>query len=986
MKGLLIALVSFVLSASVFAQETVTYETNPTFLKWYQVNTEHFRVLYPQGFEQQAQRVANTLEHIREPEARSMRVKPRKISILLQNQSSVSNGFVTLAPRRSEFFAMPTQNYNQVGTNDWLDLLASHEYRHIVQYQRSITGFNKFLFYAFGQQALAGMSFANAPQWFWEGDAVATETAFTHSGRGRIPNFDLLFRTNFQEGRVFNYHKQYLRSYKHNIPDHYVLGYHMISYLRKKTGDAEIWEKVIRRSWNIPFIPFRFSGSIKANSGLTVRQLFNEMSGELKKEWEQQSHELKLTSFESINPRTTKAYTDYQFPQPLENGNIAAMKSGIGDIAQLVLLSENKKEKKGFVQGPINNTGMLSAAGNRVVWNEYRYDPRWLVRTYSVIKAYDFETKKSHVVSKKSRYAAAALSPDGKQVATIETDTQYKTHLVILDYNTGTVVRTFDNPENHFIAMPHFSEEGNSIVAVRTINKQKTISRFSLPDNSIMDLIPLTLENLGYPVPYRDYIFYNSPASGIDNIYVLDTKTGGRFQVTSSKYGAYNPSVSKDGKTIYYNEQTRDGFDIVKISFNPSSWKPLEEVKDTGIGFYKHLVDQEGRPNLLDTIPASIYSSKRYSKLKGMINPHSWGPYIDSDLKSLNFGVISQDLLSTTTISGGYSFDATERTGSWNAKVSYQALYPIIDFKFTSGNRSVKENDALVYKRVSGNDTINAVSDLTFKWKETTMEGGLRLPLVTTHSKYYSQIALYNYLGYTRITDFTNSIDNGGRLLPTQYPQYFFSNYLDNGKLLYNHFALSAYSLLKQSRRDINSKWGQTINVEAYTTPYGGDYNGRQFSIYGVTYLPGLFKHHSLWGYWGYQNSLLEGVNLKTGEGLNNYTFRNGIPLPRGQSTGRFQQMFSMSANYTLPIWYPDIAVGPLVNFQRIRGNAFVDYAHGESKSFNRSASYTSIGGEVKFDVNILRFLPQWNFGIRYSYAVEIQSPKVEFIIGTIGF
>jgi hypothetical protein len=37
-------------------------------------------------------------------------------------------------------------------------------------------------------------------------------------------------------------------------------------------------------------------------------------------------------------------------------------------------------------------------------------------------------------------------------------------------------------------------------------------------------------------------------------------------------------------------------------------------------------------------------------------------------------------------------------------------------------------------------------------------------------------------------------------------------------------------------------------------------------------------------------------------------------------------------------------------------------------------------------DVNIMRFLPQWNFGFRYSYAVEIKSPKFEFILGTIGF
>ncbi len=47
-------------------------------------------------------------------------------------------------------------------------MLSSHEYRHIVQFQRSITAFNKFFYYVFGQQAVAGLAFAAAPQWFWE--------------------------------------------------------------------------------------------------------------------------------------------------------------------------------------------------------------------------------------------------------------------------------------------------------------------------------------------------------------------------------------------------------------------------------------------------------------------------------------------------------------------------------------------------------------------------------------------------------------------------------------------------------------------------------------------------------------------------------------------------------------------------------------------------------------------------------------------------
>ncbi|MFN7790996.1 MAG: hypothetical protein ACK5NM_00445 [Cyclobacteriaceae bacterium] len=59
-------------SFSSLAQETLVNDNNPPSLKWYQLNTKHFRVLYPTGFDAQAQRMANTLEHIHEPESRTM--------------------------------------------------------------------------------------------------------------------------------------------------------------------------------------------------------------------------------------------------------------------------------------------------------------------------------------------------------------------------------------------------------------------------------------------------------------------------------------------------------------------------------------------------------------------------------------------------------------------------------------------------------------------------------------------------------------------------------------------------------------------------------------------------------------------------------------------------------------------------------------------------------------------------------------------------
>jgi hypothetical protein len=969
------------------AQEVLN--NNPPSVKWYRIKSPHFRVLYAKGFEEQAQRLTSTLEHIRDAESKSMGVKPSRFPVILQNQSSISNGFVTIVPKRSELYTMPPQDYNFTGTTDWLNQLATHEFRHMVQFQRANTGFNRALYYLFGPATLSAMATVSVPSWFWEGDAVATETAFTHSGRGRIPNFGLVLQTNLQEGRAFNYNKQYLRSYKNNISDHYVLGYHMISYLRKRTGDPDIWAKIGKRTWSVPFIPFAFSNAIKKESGLRLPQLYREMVADLQQTSKENQNSITLSAFETITKRNTNTYTDYQYPQSLGEGKVLVMKSGIGDIAQFVVF-QNGKESKVFIPGIVNDGGMLSVSGTTVVWNEFGFDPRWRVKSYSLIKMYDVATKSYRVITHKTRYSGAAISSDGKKIVSVESDNLYNTTMVVIDSKNGNVLKKFDNPDNSFYSMARWSEDGKRIIALKTKNSKRSVVLLEFESGKETEVIPGSYENIGHPVLHGNYVFYNSPVSGIDNIYAFDIQQQKKLEVTSSKYGAYNPSISTDGKLIYYNEQSRDGLNVVAIPLDPTSWK--EFLKEGGPKVYhQYLAEQEGRPNLFDSIPQQNFATEKYSKLSGIINPYSWGAYFNSTFTQADIGLSSQDILSTTSIQAGYLFDIYERTGAWHVGLSYQNWYPIIDADIQWANRSLNEGD-ITYLKIIPGDTVPATENLTLKWKETKMEAGLRLPLLTTNSKYHGNFTIGNYFGYTHTEELTNSITGSGRIVTPQLPVYWNRNIIDNGNLLYNHFIMSAYRLLKQSRRDINSKWGQTFFMHVYGTPYGGDYTGKQFSFYSTLYFPGLFKHHSFWGYWGYQQTQIELLSRTSSvfdfKDNGSYFFRNEVPLPRGFSVSRFQKFYTMSANYTMPIWYVDAAMGPFVNIQRLKGNAFLDYGFGSSQFNNtvRNQTYMSVGGELKVDLNLLRYLPQFQLGVRYSYGLEPAVTKFEFLIGLVNF
>ncbi len=979
-----------IISLVLGAQAQSVLNNNAPSLQWQKINTPNFRVIYPRGFDYQAQRVANTLEHIRGATSKSMGVETRRISVILQNQTSISNGFVSLVPRRTEWYTMPSQDYNFLnGTTDWIDALAVHEFRHVAQFDRSNTGFSKLLYYAFGPATLAAMGQMAVPAWFWEGDAVLTETAFTPGGRGRIPNFNLVFRTNLMEGRTFNYHKQYLRSYKHNIPNHYVLGYNMTSYLRRHTNDPMIWEKVTGRAWKWPIIPFTFSNAIRKETGYYVTDLYDKMAGELREEWHKQDVQLSYTAFTPIHGRMNTAYTDYLYPQVLPDGSVLTLKSGIGDISQFRIFRDGR-ETRSFIPGIVNESGMLSTAGHWVVWNEFGFHPRWRMQTYSVIKMYDTENKKLKFVTYKTRYTGATLAPDLSAIATVEALPDYTFRVTLID-TAGNVIRQFPNPDAAFYSMPRFSPDGKELVVLKTLNNKRTIVAIDAVSGAENAFFPYVDENIGHPVKYGNYVFYNSPVTGIDNIFAYDITSGTKRQVTSSKFGSYNPNISPDGAWIYYNEQTRDGMDVVRIPFDPASWREYAPKKEPR-SFFQVITEQEGRPNLLDSIPRQTFPANRYYKASGLFNPYSWGIYFNTGLTQADIGISSQDILSSTEWKAGYLYDINERTGAWRVGVSYQNWFPIIDLNVTFGNRRLDEGE-IAYFKIENGDTLRTSDRLILDWKEKNVEGGIRLPLITTNSRYIGNFSMANYIGYTHTEDLTNSISGSGRIVTPQLPVYWNRNIVGDGSLVYNHFIMSAYRLLKRSRRDINSEWGQSFIMHLYDTPFGGDYQGKQFSFYTTLFFPGLFKHHSLWGYWGYQQTEIDLLSRSNQnqpfEDNGSYIFRNQIPLPRGQSVFRAEKFYSMSANYTLPIWYPDIALGPLLNVQRFRGNAFIDYGFGSSTFPNRSISetYVTVGAEVRADINIMRLLNQFDIGFRFSYGLQPDVvTRFEFLLGTINF
>ncbi len=184
--GLVLACFACLTSGVAYAQE---FGGNPPGLGWRQINTDTARIVFPESVGDAAERVASLIHELQQKHSADIGPKLRKINIVLQNQTTLSNGYVGLGPWRSEFYLFAPQNNFELGALDWVKTLSLHEYRHVQQFSNFNRGLSKVAGILLGQQ---GQDFANAasvPNWFFEGDAVFNETALSTRAGDGYPTF-----------------------------------------------------------------------------------------------------------------------------------------------------------------------------------------------------------------------------------------------------------------------------------------------------------------------------------------------------------------------------------------------------------------------------------------------------------------------------------------------------------------------------------------------------------------------------------------------------------------------------------------------------------------------------------------------------------------------------------------------------------------------------------------------------------------------------
>ncbi|MBN2519199.1 MAG: hypothetical protein JXB17_01740, partial [Bacteroidales bacterium] len=655
---------------------------DPSGIKWKQINTNEFRIIFPSRCSDEAQHFANLLYNLYYFFKDSLHRNPEKVSVIIHNQSMQSNGLVVWAPKRMEIYPFIPQN---LYSDDFLKELAVHEFQHVVQISSLKKNFTNALSVIFGEQMI-GLASALLPKWYYEGEAVFTETALTDYGRGRLPSFEMAVKANhLQNKKQYSYDQAFYNSYKNYIPDWYSSSYHMVTYGLQKYSNS-VWDNSKNYVSKYPYtiIPFYFS--LKKQTGLSKEKLYNETYKYLSHIWKNENKINKSVHYRSITSTSYKYYTSYHYPQYINDSTVIALKTGINQTPEFVLVKNNGEEEIITKTGNYYPT-RFTYRDSIIIWIETIPDVRWEHREYFSILSYNLRTHKKNYIIKKGRYLAPSISPESDKFIVVRVDLDNTNSLSILSINQIKEVHKILFNKGISIHTPAWINDVE-IAYIKVDENGKTLEKINIINQKIKEIYQFGNKNISNPVSYKNYIFFNGDFGEIPEIYAIDTSDLKIYKITNTEFGAFNISIITNKDDFVFENYYSQGRKISQSTLDTSCFAliDMEKLWNNNLPRFQSVYNSI-KNNPFDVKEEKVFEIKEYKKYFNLINIHSWTPfyfnyneiiYDPFDIKIYpGISLLSQNNLGTATTLLGYGYKGGNHYGFLN--FNYSGLYPIFN-------------------------------------------------------------------------------------------------------------------------------------------------------------------------------------------------------------------------------------------------------------------------------------------------------------------
>lgn len=714
-RGFWIGICCFLLAAMPARAQFFSAGNDPASLRWRQIRTDNYRVIYPVGADSLARAYALSLQRQYPRVGRSAGYAPselcsRPMPVILHTRTPFANGMVMWAPRRMELYTV-----GEAGDPDpmpWMLDLTTHEPRHAAQLQfgrRRPFGVLRWLVGDLSDVAWWSVYTGIA---FSEGDAVVTETALTPFGRGRTSDFLEYVRVAFDEGDWRDYYRWRYGSVKRYTPDHYRAGYMLAAGLRTGWDEPLFLQKyqdnLFARKWPVPFLNMQYT--IRELTGLpTVKKAFEAISGDFQRIWEDNDAFRAGTTGGFV---TDTALTPFSRRYTAFRGAVA-----VGDDIYAILTGQERTPRLVRISpdGTVTALGPFAASASdlryargRLFWSEEIRDPRWELAGTAIVRSMDLATGHRQILLRGHRDYNPAPSEDGSRVAAMRYAPDGSHQIVLLgEAGEETLLEAppgFQPAQGAWIGenlyVSAVTEEGFGIYAV------SDGWRAVLPGR------PVKIKQLRA----RDgRLWFVCDKNGVNELYSCDPASGTLRQETSLQHGGQDFVFDDAGETLRYTVLSTAGrmFHAAPVSsFSPvgsdwdAIWKnPVAEELTAQEQALEAAAGKEGLRredgSIAEARPAgdsdtvTVSEPQPYRKAGHLLRFHSWAPaYVDYDaVSSMSFsslfdaatlGAIAffQNDLATATGSLGYS--AKPQAGKdWrhllDLRFNYTGWYPVIE-------------------------------------------------------------------------------------------------------------------------------------------------------------------------------------------------------------------------------------------------------------------------------------------------------------------
>lgn len=573
-----------VLAAALFAMAAVLALAAPAAaqsrfkpsLRFEVIHTPNFSIYFHQGEDEIARRLAVLAEQVHGRLTSKLETAPRgRTHVVLVDQNDEVNAWATTLPFNAIEIDVgwPAADDLLGNTDDWLRLVFTHEYTHVVHIDMS-SGFPGVMRRVFGRSPLA---FPNMylPGWLVEGVATYEESALTGRGRLLSGSFQALVDEPLRRGQrlpIDRADRALLDWPAGTAP--YAWGGFFVDYLAGRFGEEKVAALARETAGRFYYLS---PPAFEKVFGVGLKELWCDFQHSRAEAASARAGEA------PSKPGTRITSHGYVVTGPrIAGSDIFYSVVDVHGFPALWRVPLDGSADPEHVTDKYLGRGM-GAAGGTLWFSEVNLEDSIALR--SDLYAFDLSSGRKTRVTRGERYLDPDVSPDGRSIVAIRLSGAHR-RLAFLDVSRdrepgagqpgiiSVTERSLVGDDDIEYSSPRWSPDGKMVAASRIRHDGR--SEIVLVDASSLDahvvVASASARNVSpaWTPGGRSLLFASDRAGGPLNLFSVELASeladgqglGPVRQVTWEPGGAAEPEVSPDGRLIVYVGYTPDGYDL----------------------------------------------------------------------------------------------------------------------------------------------------------------------------------------------------------------------------------------------------------------------------------------------------------------------------------------------------------------------------------------------------------------------------------------